>query len=210
MSTGKPGGEDEGESAASGSGLATTMGEVTDAAGAGLAAMVTVLAPVLAGIAAVLFLAIGYILQTLNPDESMAEPLISVGWIFAALTAAGCLIAMGDLVVTALRNGSTSLRATRGGELAREVDRAHTAWRRALLERGLLAFLREALSDPTAAANSDPHRYVPRRGEDEGTSRMPGLGYTRPGFSSPDGGPPGASRPRFTSPDYGGPDHLPD
>ncbi|BDM73420.1 membrane protein [Streptomyces nigrescens] len=176
--------------------------------GAGLAAVVTVLAPVLAGIAAVLFLLIGYVLRAVSPDKSLAQPLISVGWVFAALTAAGSLVAMTCLVVTALRNGP-SAESARVDELYEALDQAREAWRRALLERGLLPFLREALADPTATPDDDPVRYVPRR-TPASESRIPTLGYSRPEFTSPDTGS-SASRPRysspdFTSPDYGGPD----
>lgn len=190
---------------------ATVLSEA-ETTGAGLTAMVAVLAPVLAGIAAVLFLLIGYVLRAISPDKSLAQPLISVGWIFAALTAAGTLVAMAGLLVTALRNGS-SAQAARTDELREALDHAREAWRRALLERGLLPFLREALTDPTAAPDDDPARYVPRRAPSP-ESRIPTLGYTRPEFTSPDSGASGSrprySSPDFTSPDYGGPDHRPD
>ncbi|MET7795453.1 hypothetical protein [Streptomyces decoyicus] len=190
---------------------ATVLSEA-ETTGAGLTAMVAVLAPVLAGIAAVLFLLIGYVLSAISPDKSLAQPLISVGWIFAALTAAGTLVAMAGLLVTALRNGS-SAQATRADELREALDQAREAWLRALLERGLLPFLREALADPTAAPDDDPARYVPRRTPSP-ESRIPTLGYSRPEFTSPDSGSSGSrprySSPDFTSPDYGGPDHRPD
>ncbi|GAA0469702.1 hypothetical protein [Streptomyces olivaceiscleroticus] len=147
----------EGGDGAGGTGVGiAAMGEVAEATGAGLAAMVTVLAPVLAGIAAILFLLIGYALHTVNPDEALAQPLISVGWAFAGLTAAAILIAMGGLLVTALRNGSTSLRASRPSELAQEVERARQKWREALLERGLRPFLLEALTAPDPPTDPRP------------------------------------------------------
>lgn len=215
---GVEGREEKGASAGSpGIDLATTVGEAAEPSGAGLAAMITVLAPVLAGIAAVLFLLIGYVLRTVGTDPSAAQPLISVGWVFAAVTAAGALVAMASLVYAAWRNGSTSLRAPRTGDglgaRTREVDLARDAWRQALLERGILPFLREALADPAAVNGRGTARYVPRRAVDGG--RMPSLGFTSPDFTSPDGGPPAAPRPRFTSPDftspdYGGPDHHPE
>ncbi|WP_201305125.1 hypothetical protein [Streptomyces sp. GS7] len=187
-------------------------GEATESAGVGLAAMATVLVPVLAGIAAVLFLLIGYVLRAVSPDQAVAQPLISVGWIFAALTAAGALVAMGGLVVTALRNGASS-RAVRDDELVAALDGAHDAWRHALLERGLLPFLREALADPSADPSDDPVRYVPDPAPAP-QRRIPTLGYTRPDFTSPDTGSsrsrPRYSSPDFTSPDYGGPDHQPE
>ncbi|MFE1170941.1 hypothetical protein [Streptomyces sp. NPDC058773] len=189
-----------------------TVMDAAETTGAGLTAMIAVLAPVLAGIAAVLFLLIGYVLRAVSSDKSLAQPLISVGWIFAALTAAGTLVAMAGLLVTALRNGA-SAQVARAGERDEALDRAREDWRRALLERGLLPFLRAALSDPAATPDDVPDRYVPRRTTSP-ESRIPTLGYTRPEFSSPDSGSSGArprySSPDFTSPDYGGPDHQAD
>lgn len=203
-------GEEPAGAADEGAGPATL--DEAEATGAGLTAMIAVLAPVLAGIAAVLFLLIGYVLSAISPDKSLARPLINVGWIFAALTAAGTLVAMGGLLLTALRNGS-SAQAPRADDLGEALHLAHEAWRGALLERGLLPFLREALADPAARPDDDPGRYVPRRTTSP-ESRIPTLGYTRPEFSSPDNGSSGSrprySSPDFTSPDYGGPDHPPE
>ncbi|MDQ1046966.1 hypothetical protein [Streptomyces sp. V4I2] len=186
-------------------GLATTMGEVAEA-GAGAVAVVAVLAPVLAGTAAAIFLLVGYILKMLDPEPAFAQTMLTTGWVFGAMTAAGILVAAVGLLLTALRN-RPSLEAGSYGVMSEEVARAKEAWREALLERGILPFLREALADPGSAAL---HRATPPAR----TSRMPHLGYDRPGFSSPDDGAPG-SRPSFTSPDYtspdfGGPEHQPE
>ncbi|MDI3420514.1 hypothetical protein [Streptomyces luteolus] len=196
-------------------GLATTMGEVTETAGAGLVAVLAVLAPVLAGTAAAIFLLVGYILKMVSPEPALADTLLTAGWIFGALTAAGILVAAAGLLLTALRNGSTAQAAGPPEEFNEEVSRAREVWRDALLERGVVPFLREALAQPRGTTDHGP--------APSGT-RMPSLGYNRPGFSSPEGstetGPSSApdtssSRPRysspdFSSPDFGGPDHRPD
>ncbi|RVU27235.1 hypothetical protein EOT10_08660 [Streptomyces antnestii] len=191
-------------------GLAATLGEVAEPAGAGAIAVVAVLAPVLAGTAAVIFLLVGYVLKMLNPQPAFAQTLLTAGWVFGALTAAGILVAGVGLLLTALRNGATSLQAGAHSESSEEVDRAREAWCLVLLERGILPFLREALADPPAAPAT-------RGGPPSAAGRMPHLGYNRPGFSSPssDGGSTGGPRPSysspdFTSPDFGGPDHQPD
>ncbi|TGA95483.1 hypothetical protein [Streptomyces sp. MZ04] len=199
----------EAEAGSGGLGLATTMGEVTaETSGAGAIAVVAVLAPVLAGAAAAIFLLVGYILKMLNPEPAFADTLLTAGWLFGALTAGGILVAAIGLLLTALRNGSTSLQAAAHGERNEEVARAREVWGEALLERGVLPFLREALADPEAA-------HVARTPSADPSSRMPQLGYHRPGFSSPDGGPsagprPSYSSPDFSSPDFGGPDHKPE
>ncbi|MEW2579383.1 hypothetical protein [Streptomyces syringium] len=197
----------------------TVVGEVSEAAGAGAGAVLAVLAPVLAGIAALLFLLVGYVLRTVASNEAVADPMVTVGWWFAGLTVAGVFVAMAAMLVTALRNGSGLAQDARGLRLSEDAERARDAWRQALLERGMLPFLRESLANaplapPTPPAPSPTPPTPPPRARDP-HSRTPNLGYSRPGFSSPDdeSSPsprPGYSRPDFTSPDYGGPDHRPD
>ncbi|MER6995310.1 hypothetical protein [Streptomyces sp. NPDC000410] len=184
------------------------MGGGVSESGAGFGAVLTVLAPVLAGTAALIFLIVGYVLKMLNPEPSFAETLLAVGWFFGALTAAGILAAAIGLLITALRNSKTQVPAEEaGGELPDEVARAREAWRHALLERGVVPFLRAALSDPSAdPASTTPPRRV---------NRMPKIGYSGPDFSSPSEGSSSTSRPTFTSPDFtspdfGGPEHLPE
>ncbi|MFA3837440.1 hypothetical protein [Streptomyces aureus] len=191
-------------------GLAATVGEVAETTGAGVVAVLAVLAPVLAGTAAAIFLLVGYILKMLDPEPAFAQTLLTAGWVFGALTAAGILVAGVGLLLTALRNGATSLQAGAHNESNEEVDRAREAWCVVLLERGILPFLREALAEPPPAPAN-------RGGGTGTTGRMPHLGYNRPGFSSPgaDSGSPAAPRPTysspdFTSPDFGGPEHQPD
>jgi hypothetical protein len=194
------------ESGTTAMGLATTVGEVTEPAGAGAVAVVAVLAPVLAGTAAGIFLLVGYALKMLDPEPAIAQTLLTTGWVFGAVTAAAILVAAAGLLLTALRNSASSLQAGTSGELSEQVTRAREAWRDALLERGILPFFQEALADPGSAALG---RTAPA------PSRIPQLGYDRPGFTSPDGGPaagprPSFSSPDFTSPDFGGPEHQPE
>jgi hypothetical protein len=188
----------------------TPPGEAAESTGAGAVAVVAVLAPVLAGTAAALFLLVGYLLKMLSPRSAFARTMITTGWVFGAVTAAAILVAAVGLLLTALRN-RPSFEAGPYGELTEEVTRARDAWREALLERGILPFLREALADPETAAL---HRTTPPAPAAPG-GRIPRLGYDRPGFTSPEDGPGAGPRPSFTSPDYtspdfGGPDHRPE
>ncbi|MFD5097986.1 hypothetical protein [Streptomyces albidochromogenes] len=190
-------------------GSVLAMGDASETAGAGVAAVVAVLTPILAGTAAAIFLIVGYLLTMLTPEPEFARALLTAGWIFAALTAAGILVAAGGLLLTALRNGSTAFSDGRGGERSREVEQAGAAWRHALLERGVVPFLREALATP----GTEPAGPAPRRP----AGRIPDLGYSRPDYSSPgpEGGTapgprPSYSSPDFSSPDFGGPDHKPE
>ncbi|MFJ4619644.1 hypothetical protein [Streptomyces sp. NPDC088812] len=201
-----------GEPDVGGMGLAATMSDAAqaaEAAGAGAVAIAAVLTPVLAGTAAVIFLLVGYVLKMLDPGQSFAHAMLTTGWAFGAIAAAAILVATVGLLLTALRNRPT-LEAGPYAELSEEVTRAREAWREALLERGILPFLREALVNPgtAAALHSDPAPPAP-------PGRLPKIGYDRPGFSSPDDGRSTGSRPSYTSPDYtspdfGGPEHQPE
>ncbi|MCF3129003.1 hypothetical protein [Streptomyces olivochromogenes] len=196
-----------GEPGSGAMGLATSLGEAAETAGAGAVAIVAVLAPVLAGTAAAIFLLVGYILKMIDPAPAFAQTMLTAGWVFGAVAAAATLIAAVGLLLTALRN-SPSLEAGAYGAANAEVNRAREAWRDALLERGIMPFLRDALADPGTTALQQTAPPTP-------TSRMPRLGYGRPGFSSPDDGTtpgprPSFSSPDYTSPDFGGPEHLPE
>lgn len=189
----------------------TTIGLVAETTGPGVAAVAVVLAPVLAGTAAAIFLLVGYILKMLTPSPDFADTLLAFGWVFGALTAAGILVAAVCLLLAALRNGSTSLQASAHGESDKVVAQAREVWCKALLERGIVPFLRDALAEPQGGGAAP---FSGGRGGAVG--RMPQLGYNRPGFSSPDGGGTatgqraGYSSPDFSSPDFGGPEHRPD
>ncbi|MET9593375.1 hypothetical protein ABZY45_20975 [Streptomyces sp. NPDC006516] len=182
--------------------------EEPDAEGAGTLAMITVLAPVLAGAAALIFLLVGYVLKAVSPAPAFAGTMVTAGWFFAAVAAAAILVAAVGLLLTALHNGATALPAVdEEEELPEDVARAREAWRHALLERGILPFLRDALADPTAGpASRTPHRSA---------NRIPKIGYSRPDFTGPQDGPSAGPRPTFTSPDFtspdfGGPEHQPE
>ncbi|MFF7979571.1 hypothetical protein ACFZDK_10600 [Streptomyces sp. NPDC007901] len=188
-------------------GLATTLGEAAETTGAGGFALALVLAPVLAGTAAAIFLLVGYVLKMLDPAPAFAQTMLTAGWVFGVVTAAAILMAGAGLLLTALRN-SPSLEAGPYGEPGGEVAKAREAWRDALLERGILPFLREALATEPGTAG------LRRTAPSSPAGRMPRLGYDRPGFSTDDGAAP-APRPSFTSPDYtspdfGGPEHQPE
>ncbi|MCX4851129.1 hypothetical protein [Streptomyces sp. NBC_00893] len=179
-----------------------------EASAPGVLVVFAVLAPLTAGSGAVLLLLVGHILKMLDPPPSFAHSMISAGWVFAAFTAVAIFFSAVGLLITALRNGSTSLMADeRGEELSEDVARAREAWRHALLERGILPFLRDALADPGAAPSART-TYRP-------VGRIPVIGYSRPGFSSPEDGPATTSGPTFAGPDFttqerGGPEPRPE
>jgi hypothetical protein len=214
---------EDGEQRGGGGGLSLAgVGEgVSETAGAGLLAMVSVLVPLLAGTAAVIFLLLGNLLRVVSPEPAIAAPMRGAGWVFAVLAAAGIVVAMAELWLTAVRNGAGARRnaaeyaaraaAGAGGtegesRLASEVSAARTVWREALLERGIVPFLADALEvrpgdgqpygagtrgaaadggnghdGHGSASTSASAPGAPRSGDHE---RTPRLGYSGPDFSS--------------------------
>ncbi|MEU9293514.1 hypothetical protein [Streptomyces sp. NPDC048266] len=112
--------------------------------GAGVIAIFTVLVPVLAGSAAVIFLLVGGVLKALAPTLVFGATLLTAGLVFGVLAAAGLLCAGAGLLMTALRNSPAEVST--GAAPDDELSRAREAWRRALLERGILPFLRDVLA----------------------------------------------------------------
>ncbi|MQS05086.1 hypothetical protein, partial [Streptomyces alkaliterrae] len=136
--------------------------------GAGLFAVASVLVPVLAGAAAVIFLTVGYALHLVSPEPDIAASMRNVGWVFAAIAVATALVGAVTLLLTALRNSSSAIRpgSVSGHGLmagssptSDDVAAARAAWRHALLHRGILPYLRETASAETAStetASGDP------------------------------------------------------
>ncbi|RKN07246.1 hypothetical protein [Streptomyces radicis] len=169
---------------------------LTDAAvapsGVGVVTVFFALVPVLAGIAGVVFLLLGYLLGVADPEPAMAEPMRTVGWVFALVAAVGLLIAAAGLVIVAARNGSTSIRASAPAD---HVARARDEWRRALHDNGIAPFLRQHVA---ALPQHEP-------------DRTPRLRFSSPHFSSPEFSSRGGdapSRPRYGTPDFSGPKYT--
>lgn len=147
--------------------------------GAGLVAVLAVLTPLLAGAAAVIFLIIGYALQTVSPEPGIAAPLRTAGWFFAATSAAAILLGAIGLLLTALRDSSSAIHDTPDA-LPDHVVRARDTWRRALLDRGLLPFLDNAVRGEPLTAPVPPPAAAPTTT----APRIPRLGYSRPDYST--------------------------
>ncbi|MFJ7957258.1 hypothetical protein ACIQ62_13320 [Streptomyces sp. NPDC096319] len=113
-------------------------------AGAGVVAIVTVMVPVLAGTAAAIFLLVGAVLHAIAPTMVFGGTLLTAGLVFAALAAAGLLSAGAGLLLTALRNSPAAAEGATAAD--DELAHAREAWHRALLERGILPFLRDVLA----------------------------------------------------------------
>ncbi|MFB7465221.1 hypothetical protein ACFCZ1_17320 [Streptomyces sp. NPDC056224] len=179
--------------------------ETTEAAGAGLFTVFAVLAPVLSGTAAALFFLIGLVLEEFSAESGSGRTMFAAGWLFVAVAVGAIAVCAAGLLVTALRSSrdQPAPEAARDHELSEEVARAREAWRNALLERGIMPFLRDALADPTPPS-SDASSRAP--------GRIPNLSYISPDFTSPGSrsSPASGPRPGHTSPDFAGQEHQPE
>ncbi|MFD3841482.1 hypothetical protein ACFWWC_35275 [Streptomyces sp. NPDC058642] len=152
---------------------------------------------VLTGVVTAIFFLVGLLLKMLSAESAAARTMISAGWLFGAVTVGGIVVyAVVWLLASRWLPSKESvprLRAPGGDAWDRylskgeQVARAQEAWRKALLERGILPFLREALGGPSTG----PRRHTPPSAP---TNRLPKLGDDR-SLVSPD----------YTSPDLGGP-----
>ncbi|WP_069465683.1 hypothetical protein [Actinacidiphila rubida] len=166
--------------------------------GPGVSATLAVLVPMLSGIAAVAFLALGFGLRAAGDGHRVTSSLTAVGFTMAGVFGAALVVGLAGLVLTARRDAEES-------RVALEVSAARDAWRRALLREGVLPFLRRCVTEEWAAPGPGVSlvRERPRLGYSSpgfGSSspsssssgggvslvrQRPKLGYTSPGFSSP-------------------------
>ncbi|MCK1794669.1 hypothetical protein MTQ01_01225 [Streptomyces sp. XM4193] len=177
-----------------------------DSSGAGAFVVLSLLLPVLSGSAAVIFLLVGYALGVVSPEPALAVAMRNVGWVFAVITVATGLVGAVSLLLSASRNAPTARRGSDSGRNdgpSDEITVARAAWRHALLQRGILPFLRDA--QERAAQGQEGYRTPgPRLAEDD--HRTPRLGYSGPDFSAHKAGAAQEStveRNRFSSPKYG-------
>ncbi|WP_158734510.1 hypothetical protein [Streptomyces sp. NRRL F-2747] len=177
--------------------------ETTDERGAGLFAVVVVLGCVFSVAAAALSFVVGLVIEMFSAGSGSGRAMFSAGWLFLAVAMVAAAVCVVGLVVSGLRSqGQATWQDARDHEpIEDEVARAREAWRNALVERGVVPFLRDALADPTLTA-PDISPRAPARTSD--------LHYTRPDFTSPGFSPNPALGPRPTRPDYAGPERQPE
>ncbi|MFI6273608.1 hypothetical protein [Streptomyces sp. NPDC050988] len=111
--------------------------------GALLPALATLTPPIAATAAAVL-LVLGYSLRLADAQGPMGGSLVTAGWVFALIAAASTLAGLTALLCTALRTRSG--HGDRTSASARNLHHARARWQRALLERGVLPYLRRQLA----------------------------------------------------------------
>ncbi|WP_139134536.1 hypothetical protein [Streptomyces sp. TP-A0874] len=157
----------------------------------GWPAVLGVLVPSLAAGAAAVLLLLGYGLRLGGALLPLAGQLLTAGWtavVIAAVSGLGGLVA---LLVLASRNRSVTGEG-RLPERDPEVARAREAWEEALLERGLMPFLRARIQEDQAHDVSSEQRSRP--------------GFTAPDYSAPEYGSADFASPDYASPDFSSPD----
>lgn len=195
-----PGGRGEGPAGGLG-----TAAQFAAESGAGAIPALTVLAPILAWAAALIFLLLGYGLRTADPHLEFARSLVTAGWVALAVGAVAMVAGIIGLLLTALRDGSAPPDG-QDPRLHAELAAARESWKAALRDNGILPYLHSVL----AALPSEPAEPAVA-GAGVGVSlvrRRPRLGYTSPGFTSPGPEPTpatGPGRSAFSSPDYSRP-----
>jgi|GEM_PF-2387361 len=201
--------------------------------GAGIAPVAAVLLPILAGIAAVIFLLLGYLLHAADHTLAIGSALITAGWVALGVAAVAMVGGIVGILLTAMRDGAEPPDG-QSPERYAELAAAREAWRWALRERGIRPYLDEQLAahaasiedgvEDTAQDAVGPHGGAaagaalatepPRSGVSLIRERSR-LGYTSPRFGSPgvegitdeEGDDPADSggEPHFSSPGYGSP-----
>ncbi|MGW1887138.1 hypothetical protein [Streptomyces sp. NPDC001970] len=145
--------------------------------GRGLLAALAVLTPLVSATAAAVFLLLGHVFWLAGTQQPLADTLIHVGWTAAGVAALAILVAAAALLITAARHRTPS-RSPRTEIPA--LTQAHEAWRRALLKRGLIPFLRRELHLP--APQVPPPALPAQRGARFGDS---GPDFSGPDFTGP-------------------------
>ncbi|MFJ6444312.1 hypothetical protein [Streptomyces sp. NPDC091649] len=152
--------------------------------GAGVLAVLGVLTPVLAAVAAATFLLLGYGLRLAGALPALAGTLVAVGWFSLMLAAVAALISVIALYRTAARQSADGTAG--GSERSPAVEDARAAWLAALRDRGIRPFLLQRLADE-AVPPPDP-------------GDVPGSRFSSPAFAGPDFSAPGFESSRRPAP----------
>ncbi|MFJ6609760.1 hypothetical protein ACIQPT_05720 [Streptomyces sp. NPDC091289] len=162
--------------------------------GAGVLAVLGVLTPVLAAVAAATFLILGYGLRLAEALPALAGTLVGVGWFSLVVAAVAGLVSVVALYRTAAQQSADGPAAVPDRSLTPAVEDSREAWLAVLRDRGIRPFLLQELAEAA----------VPGQGPGEGHgSRFSSPAFAGPEFSGPgfegSGGPvpprPGPARP---------------
>ncbi|USC51329.1 hypothetical protein K7395_33640 [Streptomyces filamentosus] len=150
--------------------------------GAGVLAVLGVLTPVLAAVAAATFLLLGYGLRLAGALSALADTLVGVGWFSLAVAAVTALVSVVALYRTAAKQSAADAVAVPGPSAAVTADspalaQARQVWLVALRDRGIRPFLLQELAEAAVSA--------PGAGESRG-SRFSSPAFAGPDYSGPE------------------------
>lgn len=114
-----------------------------------------VLTPPVSATSAAVLLVLGYLLQLADVQGTLPGSLVTAGWVLALVAAVGTLVALAALLDTAIRR--------RGGPPHPDrLEQARLNWQQALLDRGMLPYLRQSIrKDPTDGASTHTLQTAP-------------------------------------------------
>ncbi|MEV7949560.1 hypothetical protein AB0O74_21675 [Streptomyces rubiginosohelvolus] len=161
--------------------------------GAGVLAVLGVLTPVLAAVAAATFLLLGYGLRLADTLPALADTLVGVGWFSLVVAALAALVSVVALYRTAARQSAAAVPGP-SADGSPALAQAREAWLVALRDRGIRPFLLQELAEAEASA--------PGAGEGRG-SRFSSPAFAGPDYSGP--GFKGSQRPAPRQPGSGRP-----
>ncbi|MFF8987451.1 hypothetical protein ACF08E_29260 [Streptomyces globisporus] len=146
--------------------------------GAGVLAVLGVLTPVLASVAAATFLLLGYGLRLADTLPALADTLVGVGWFSLVVAAVAALVSVVALYRTAARQSAVDPVAVPGPSTdgSPALAQAREAWLVALRDRGIRPFLLQELAEAGPSA--------PGAGEGRG-SRFSSPAFAGPDYSGP-------------------------
>ncbi|MFE2210270.1 hypothetical protein [Streptomyces rubiginosohelvolus] len=164
--------------------------------GPGVLAVLGVLTPVLAAVAAATFLLLGYGLRLADTLPALADTLVGVGWFSLVVAALAALVSVVALYRTAARQSAVDAVTVSGpsADGSPALAQAREAWLVALRDRGIRPFLLQELAEAGASA--------PGAGEGRG-SRFSSPAFAGPDYSGP--GFEGSQRPAPRQPGPGRP-----
>lgn len=149
--------ESDADGGAADAGAPWRDGERTTSVRDELLSALAVLVPALSAVAAAAFLLIGHSLELVGLHPMLADELQTWGWGFALLAGATAGVVLARLLMAAARNAPMA-RAEPTADAYDRARREQAVWRRALLERGVLPYLRRRIEEERRAASDSETR----------------------------------------------------
>jgi hypothetical protein len=121
-----------------------------------------VLTPPLAASSSAVLLVLGYALQLADAQGTLPGSLVTAGWVLALVAAASALMALAALVHTAIRQRGVPAPDGRPRTIPRDrLEQTRWTWQQALLDRGMLSYLRRRIREEASLRPTPPRTGQP-------------------------------------------------